>query len=166
MNSVMMFQVWFPWAVMAIGDNGAHILLAWSRRYLSPKPLWDMSFFFPSHFSCSGRVTTPKAEAASRGAEGKWNKYMSLCQKTGLAYSPACSEVAGQTGGKQELTGSRKHAWGWGEELLGRAGCPHLPSYLYAPLLWRSSCQLASQCGSLSALSLQMLKTTWKCGNN
>lgn len=112
-----------------------------------------MSFFFPSHFSCAGRVTTPKAAAASSGAEGKWNKYMSLCQKTGLAYSPAFSEVAGPTGGKQELTGSQKHAWRWGEELLGRAGCPHLPSYLSAPLLWRGSCWLTSQHGSLCALS-------------
>lgn len=122
-----------------------------------------MSFFSPSHFPCAGRITTPKAEEASRGAEGKWNKYMFLCQKTGLAYSPACSEVAGPTGGKQELTGSQKHAQGRGEELVGRAGCPHLPSYLSAPLVWRAVV------GSLLSvapflLSLQMLKTTWKCG--
>lgn len=124
-----------------------------------------MSFFSPSHFRCAGRITTPKAEEASCGAEGKWNKYMFLCQKTGLAYSPACSEVAGPTGGKQELTGSQKHAQGRGEELVDRAGCPHLPSYLSAPLVWRAVV------GSLLSvapflLSLQMLKTTWKCGNN
>lgn len=76
---------------------------------------------------------------------------------------PAQRWLAQQEG--NELTGSQKHAQGRGEELVGRAGCPHLPSYLSAPLVWRAVV------GSLLSvapflLSLQMLKTTWKCGNN